>query len=183
MKTHSPTRSRTVLFRAATCSLTLTLSVGLSACVKDEPVAVEDPDPPTFSFYHLKIAGDRELLLDGVDVDASWDSDAQAVYLGTDDTFEPLGTLTMDLEFNPSGPHHWVREATLSTTDVRVGTAAELNARLYTLKGLGEFSTTAWTRDYIVADTIHMSRERVLVWPNDSPEDVEVTGFFTALRN
>jgi len=182
MRTHPPPRSRTVLFRAATTPLALALSVGLSACVKDDPIAVEDPDPPTFSFYQFNITGDRRFVLDGIDVDASWDNDLQAVYLGTDDTFEPLGTLRMDVEFNPAGALHFINEAVLSTTDVRVGTAAELNARLYTLK-FGRFRTTAWTSDYVVADSIHMSMERVLVWPNDSPEDIEVTGYFTALRN
>lgn len=75
-----------------------------------------------------------------------------------------------------------VIDARLSTTDVRVGTAAELNARLYALK-TGTLFTTAVTHDYIVADSIQMSMERVINWPNDAPEDVEVTGYFTALRN
>lgn len=56
MKTQMPPRSRTMLFRAATYPLALALSVGLSACV-DEPIAVEDPDPPTFSFYQFDITG------------------------------------------------------------------------------------------------------------------------------
>lgn len=145
----------------------------------------------TFSLTNLTGPGEDKWLI-GVDVDEYWDIGTGLIYLGTDDILEPLGTLTMTIgaQFDSVGVLYVdILDATLSTTDVRVGNAWELNARLYQLK---EPTIVGAYRNVIqissLTDTrfegfIYMRMERVIVHTTDTPETIKVDGDFAAFHD
>ena len=89
--------------------------------------------------YTIIVLDDQEgdVRIEGdLGVDTNYASDIGLVFLNTDEENEPLGTLTLGLgnfEETPVGWRVVIETAFLSTSNVRVGTAAQLDARLYSL--------------------------------------------------
>ena len=140
--------------------------------------------------YEITISGDKVIKLIGKDVDTRWDEEDEWVYLGTDDHLEPIGTLTMQLSVPASSADPIIiTDAIQSKTDVRVGTAAELNGRNYVIRELSEDFpiVTAEVRDWEIGanylkGTLYIDMERVLNYSTDTAEFVTVTGTFTAVN-
>lgn len=183
------------------------LVLALGSCSKDqEPAPVPSssgPPPPEFEYYTesgylldlFTIAGEGEAktLIGEHDIDGNWIQELGLIYLGADDVHEPLGTLTLTIDTPEVGKHGYqarILSATLSTTDVRVGTAAELNARLYEL--IPDTFTTepncspafpnhirilALSDEQIQA-YISLFMERVIVNPETPAETIKVCGHF-----
>jgi hypothetical protein len=122
----------------------------------------------------------------GEKVDTNYDPNLKTIYLGTDDDNEPLGTLTLEIDspFTASDGNQYanVSSATLSTTDKREGTGGELNARLYKLKAGFEASLPIeeLNSDFIKVTDLTIIMDRVIVHPEDEPEEIKLTGHFTA---
>lgn len=150
-----------------------------------------DQPLPTKSSYTININGNVissndtiNKTLKGEHVDAKWGREFGIAWLGTDEVHEPIGTLTLNLVPETNSQAYWFSSATLSTTDVKVGTAAELNARLYKLKeGSISFCIPyVINDDYLLCDTFSIQMERVIVHQGDEPEDVLVTGKFNIVN-
>ncbi|MDH3207556.1 MAG: hypothetical protein OEO79_13225 [Gemmatimonadota bacterium] len=166
-------------------SLALLLGAALSACDGEDPLLADITrnEIPDVSAYNLFVEGADTDTLIGIDVDASWDYDAGTLWLGTDDLAEPLGTLTLTIsEHVADGLAVGIENATLSMTDVRVGTALEINGRLYQQQGKGGGLWEAITREYIVVHDLEIPMVRILINPGDLPEAVKLKGNFQALR-
>ncbi|MBT8326988.1 MAG: hypothetical protein KJP21_04650 [Bacteroidia bacterium] len=77
--------------------------------------------------------------------------------------------------------------ATLSTTEVKVGTGAELDPRLYEASSptisVDGFARMQWSGNYIVADSLSCVMSRIIVNQSDVPEAVVVTGKFTVVND
>jgi hypothetical protein len=123
----------------------------LYSCRTEEPYiepdirepAEESFVKPTVSSYILQIEGmtedsftiNRSFIADTVD--ATWKKDLGLVWMSTG-TQPPYATLTLSLgPLVPNSGAYGIASATLSTTDTLVGTAQQLNARLYTHKSGG----------------------------------------------
>lgn len=127
--------------------------------------------------------------------EAIWSVDARTVTLGTEEEGEPLALLIIRFESEPvatpTGTIARVEFAALSTTDVRVGTAEQLNARYYELEDgeCGPASGSIVAVRYIssgmvVADGMCLKMRRVIVSPvapTEYGETVYVTGEFVAM--
>jgi hypothetical protein len=125
--------------------------------------------------------------LQGIDVETSWDAGTGSIYLGADKTKEPLGTLTMGGVVKSSNGTWYVNLATLSKSDVRVGTAEVLHARSYSAEEVTgvlsvRLSNVVVGANFIRAE-IRGTFDRVLLHPEDLPERVYVAGSFTAMHN
>jgi hypothetical protein len=68
-----------------------------------------------------------------------------------------------------------------SRTDVQVGTALELNSRLFEFIE-GSITNVEIGSNFIRA-SLGLKMTRVLFYPDDEPEDVNVVGTFTAMSN
>jgi len=130
--------------------------------------------------YIMITTGDHERKLTGDDIDSNWDPDGLFVYLGTDASNEPLGTLTMTLGSLIAADikEYDVVTALLSMTDKQIGTAEELNARLFELTE-GSIVDVEFGGNFIRA-SLGLTMTRVLSHPDDVPEDIIVIGTFTA---
>lgn len=128
--------------------------------------------------------------LDGDSVSTSWAADTGAIFLGADENNQPLGTLTMTVGpvyTHPNGLRTVnVLSAVLSKSDVRVGTAEELNAMTYNLISAPDanhiFSVEIGT-NYIRGNMSTVLFERVLFYPEDVPDIATVSGEFVAINN
>jgi hypothetical protein len=132
-------------------------------------------------------SGSSKTLI-GKKVDTNYDPNLETIYLGTDDNNEPLGTLTLEIDspFTASNGKQYanVASATLSTTDKREGSGGDLNARLYKLKPGFEASLPIedLNSDFIKVTDLTIMMARVIVYPEDEPEEIKLTGWFVAKR-
>ena len=135
--------------------------------------------------YVIAISGDHTSMIVGDNITSTWSPADGLVYLGTDKDKkdEPIGTLTMTIgpKISDELNEHLVLTATLSKTDRAVGTADQLNARLFTLVE-GTITNVEIGANYIKA-SLGLKMERVLTYSWDEPESVDVIGTFTALSN
>jgi hypothetical protein len=117
----------------------------------------------------------------------SWDIDAGAIFMGTDDYEEPLGTLTLKIDSpvkTDTGTIAYIFEALFSTSDKRVGTADEINGRLYELNSLKSYVIIDEVAvNYIKVKDLMILMKRVLVNQGDEPEEITVKGKFTVKKN
>lgn len=131
---------------------------------------------------------DKTLI--GKNINTTWDSYNQDVgyaliYLGADEIYEPLGTLTLKIEkpttYN-GNMQAKVLFAQLSTTDKRVGTGEELNGRLYELKSGNDYYISISEMDdvHLRVDAFIFDMYRIAVNQNDEAEDIELSGHFIA---
>lgn len=166
--------------------IVLILILFLLSCEKTDP---DSGNRLTRGEYIITITGTTETVLVGNDVTTNWDEESGLIYLGTDDNLEPIGTLTMNILL-PSSSNNPIRivSAIQSKTDVRVGTAAELNARNYVIREPSEDmpSVRAEITDWeigtnYIKGTLYIDMERQLVYSTDEPEYVTLTGTFTAV--
>ena len=132
--------------------------------------------------YVIVITGDHERTIRGDDISSNWTPQDGLVYLGTDKykTEDPIGTLTMTIgsQISQDLNEHAVLTATLSKTDRAMGTADQLNARLYELVE-GTITEVEIGANYIKG-SLGLKMERVLIYTWDEPESVNVIGTFTA---
>ena len=150
------------------------MSVMFISCQKDKPVK----DTVQKDGYDLKITGedDYKLELIGENIDLRWDPNVHTIYLGTDENNEPLGTLTMIVESNLEANKFCIlTSASLSKTDVRVGTAGEFNAKLYKTESEQVFYVIELNQDLI-----HGELDDVLMKDVKTGELVIVNGWFIA---
>jgi hypothetical protein len=133
--------------------------------------------------YVIVVSGDHDVRLEGDNVDTNWDPNGGFVFLNTDEFNEPLGTLTMTIggQIDESIKEYAVFSALLSKTDVQVGTALELNSRLFEFIE-GSITNVEIGSNFIRA-SLGLKMTRVLFYPDDEPEDVNVVGTFTAMSN
>ena len=140
--------------------------------------------PPESGTYNVRVGGVDAVAgaatsYVGRQVSTNWDKDISWIYLGPDETNEPLLSLTMRLG-NPTGTANISHVATayLTTSKVRVGTGEELDGRSYTLTGgIIQFTVGA----NFIEGEIELTMERVLFHPEDTPETVQVLGTFRAV--
>lgn len=118
--------------RSRILALVLTLvCVGCGGGRVVDPIDAECPQGGssyTIEFVETTGGGTRATSqgLESTDFTGGWDPDLGALYLGADNTKEPLGTLTVELAGHVAGPQNaQVVKALLSTTDVRVEDEAE----------------------------------------------------------
>ena len=173
---------------------TLLCIVALVICSCDEngvtPTTTnENVDKGT---YRLVITGDGiadSLVLVGETVKTNWDPGAGFIFLNTDENIEPLGTLTMTIAVPLIDASTWldrwgyvpVYDALVSKTEVRVGTAVELNGRTYQkFDGDDKGFTNMEIGTNFISGNIEFTMERILVWQQDEPETVTVKGWFVA---
>ncbi len=118
------------------------LITGLLAvsCTK-EVAPVNDNESYDKATYLLRITpgygsgvknGTKEIY--GQKIRSTWDEDLGIVWLGTDEVNLPIATITLEVgENHPTAdpPHADAHNITISTSDVRFGTAEELNAKLF----------------------------------------------------
>lgn len=122
----------------------------------------------------------------------NWNPDEGRIYLGTEENEalnDPIGTLTMTIDrIEDSGESLTARVLTsaLSKTDVREGTSAELNAKVYeqdygdgSMPGSSYVFNVLVGRNFIGANLLLRMR-RIQVNPGDEPEQVTVRGWFKA---
>jgi hypothetical protein len=126
-------------------------------------------------------------IIKGESVDTNWDPDLGLVYLGTDATHEPLGTLTITIS-KVENKQADILTGVVSKTDVRVGTGSEINGRTFSLifpVGVGAATNkldSVVVGSNFISAKFEMSMERELYWPEDKPETVTVSGHFTAVK-
>ncbi|MCA9520392.1 MAG: hypothetical protein KC609_05450 [Myxococcales bacterium] len=129
------------------------------------------------------LATSKGLLAD--DFTGAWSQETGILYLGTDEVVEPLGTLTITLSGHPAGPGSaTVESAIVSTTDVRVGTSDELNARLYELvPGATQTAVLRYSNSQCLGGTLTLKLRRVIIYPDQQqPESVTaIVDFFVRL--
>jgi hypothetical protein len=124
-------RNKTSIYHIAMVCLFATIFTTVS-CSKDS--VVDEPDNNDIkdkAEYELYI-GELELI--GKNIESNWDPDLGIVWLGTDESILPTGTLTIiiDTIVTTSGiKQAWISSATLSTADKLVGTGPEINAKTY----------------------------------------------------
>jgi len=111
------------------------------SCEK-EVAPINDNESYDKSSYTLKIygaggagvTGDHKLI-HGKTIESTWDDELGLVWLGTDRDSVPIATITFEIgEFHvySEGDYADAHKIHISTTDVRVGTSEQLNAKLYT---------------------------------------------------
>lgn len=137
--------------------------------------------------YFLQIesidgSGSNKQLI-GDDVSSNWDSENGIVWLGTDDSHLPTGTLTLEIGSpftNKDGEQEAVvGTAALSTQDKLSGT--DVHARTYSHEGMdAKIIVDKIGSNYIKAKRIDIIMERVLYYSDDLPETIHLTGSFTA---
>ncbi len=152
------------------------MSVMFISCQKDK----SGKDTAQKDGYNLKITGEDnyELELIGENIDSRWDPYGHTIYLGTDDNNEPLGSLIMTVDSNLAvNKFCIIASASLSKTDVRVGTAGEFNARLYYIEPEQEFFVIELNQDLI-----HGELNDVSMKDANTGEFVKVNGWFIATR-
>ncbi|HEX5589291.1 MAG TPA: hypothetical protein VFX65_03245 [Candidatus Limnocylindrales bacterium] len=143
---------------------------------------------------------------------AIWEPEIGVIILGPEETGEPLAHLILDIggerilaagrvrlrepmpegfHFGPEDQAWWIRGATFSTTDVRVGTALEMNGKLYELEDGTPNQLTARCGNWIRVDEVYreyvvgsfcVAVDRVRVGEDDPPESLELQGSFVALE-
>lgn len=155
----------------------------------DLPQGTNPPEEePTESSYEINVYGETDngeefrFTLKGDSFDANWSHDQLTVWLGTDEVNQPLGTFTAVIQPLENIPYA-VKTATLSKTDVKVGTADQLNARLYgSSNEVGTFNVAYVTDQIIVVESMSIPMERVITNQTQVAEDVLVTGKFTIVN-
>lgn len=156
------------------------LTASLFSCGTENPE--KSGETVSKSEYQIVITGDHERVLVGDNVESSqWIPEDGWVYLSADEFNEPLGTLTMSIGWKTEEeayPEYYVASALLSKSDLKVGTAEELNARLYEMTE-GTITYAEFGANFIRGH-LSLKMERVLNWPDDEPETVIVNGSFTA---
>ena len=159
------------------------------SCTSNENVP-DTPNPPidlpTKSSYKLNVKGESfsgapiDFTLVGDSFSANWDADFNTIYLGTDEINEPLGTFTAELRVVDN--RLILLNSTLSKTDVRVGTSAELNAQLYSYIGQSGWIDISYLDDEIIVfDSLMIPMDRVITNQSQEEETVVVTGKFTVV--
>jgi len=159
----------------------------LLSCEKMDPGA---DNKSAKSGYEITLSGTNDIVLVGKNVNTNWDEEDSWLYLGADENLEPLGTLTMQLAVpSYSNDPIQVISAIQSKTDVRVGTAMELNARNYVIREPSEdfpvvrAEITDWEIGVnYIKGTLYMDMERQLIYSTDESEFVTLTGTFTAIN-
>jgi len=131
-----------------------------------------------------RTTGDTTTLV-GTDVDTNWDPDRGLIWLGTDDKLDgkPIGTVTafVSVDYSNQNKSVEVHDFSISKTDVRKGTADELNARLFR----GTSFVEKWHqieigKNYIKAYFYLTNLERVIANTGQEPEQADVFGVFVA---
>ncbi len=166
----------------------------LNTCGSDDHKATPDKSV-THGSYDFEISGTAggpyEIKSDNAKT--NWDADAGYIFCNTDDKNEPLGTLTLTISsVNPDG-NAIILDAIVSKTDVRVGTAEELNARTFLITprdtdpeadytGSNGFITDAEIGSNYIKANFTMQMYRQIFWPDQEPESVKVSGTFTAVK-
>lgn len=122
-------------------STSLIMGLLLVSCEK-EVAPINDNESYDKSSYTLKIFGaggagvtDDHKLIHGKTIESTWDDELGLVWLGTDRDSVPIATITFEVgEFHEYSEYDYVdaHKIHISTTDVRVGTSEQLNAKLYT---------------------------------------------------
>jgi len=133
--------------------------------------------------YMITITGSKDgpHILVGEDINSNWDQDNGIIYLGTDASNEPLGTITLRIGAITGGEAP-ILHAVVSKTDVRVGTGAELNGRTFALPESGstqKVENITVGSNYI-SGQVNLSLEGDVPNSGDSTESVNVTGEFVA---
>jgi hypothetical protein len=124
-------RTNHVAGRQRQLGLFLALAVLLASCVGGVTSDSMDrdvprPDGPSYDLT-VKIPGRASQRFTGTVT--TWDPLTGIITLGPEERGEPLGLFVLTLVSTESG--NVLSEATFSTTKVRVGTAADLQAELY----------------------------------------------------
>lgn len=115
-------------------------------------------------------------------VKTEWNLSSGIAVLGPEDEGEPLGRLELVIGATNDDSKVAIDVATLSTTDVRVGTGEELNAKLYALSGTFECPVTSINSAHITIPQIcFIEMDRVIVNQNDVAEHIIVGIGFTAV--
>jgi hypothetical protein len=118
----------------------------------------------------------------GDDVDSNWDPSLGLIWLSTDKVHEPLGTLTLFIFFGADDKTATIASAVLSKTDHAIGTAAEINGKLYETEdggnlGVGTLHEVERGPNYIRGKLKELAMTEVT-----SGESVKVSGWFVATK-
>ena len=134
--------------------------------------------------YDIHIGGDGSAIrtLIGENLDgARWDPDIGYVWLSTDLNNEPIGTLTLTIvrDKDKGDGYANVTGAILSTSDVREGTAIEINGKLYTQV---DASSNFIKIKEIGANFIYVDEFSIVLQEvNAEPSGVVIGGWFIAM--
>ena len=174
--------------------LLLGFAFGLVACGSGNPVE-EEPATVDGGEYDLTInnlsTGAMTHLI-ATAVDTSWQPELGLIYMSTDDGVvdHPIGTVTMEIADLFADTSYWdpdkngvaeLRKLVISKTDVRVGTAAQLNAQVFELTGLGEIDEVVVGKNFIRGRLQQVDVHLLVLNSTQSPESARVTGTFTAV--
>jgi hypothetical protein len=149
--------------------LFFTLLLIVAACAPPSAQNADNyHDGPGWYLINGSYVGDK--------VSTNWMPDAASIYLGPDEVNEPLLSLVMQIELHEMRID--VTQATLTTSNVKVGTGPEIDGRSY--EGTGVIHTFTIGRNYITG-SLELDMERLLFWPEDQPESIRVEGIFLAV--
>lgn len=159
--------------------LLLLLAVSTLSCSSAEPNSDRSVDSAEYEFVIDSDHPGGDKTLTAKDVSSTWDPDDGAVWLGTDDFREPLGTLTLVIG-GEVDENVFECLVTLSTTDKRVGTSSQINGRLYQSRR-AEIENPVIGTNFVEVRDLNWTLQRVLVNPQDEEETIKVTGYFIAV--
>jgi hypothetical protein len=157
--------------------------------------------------YDIHIYGpNTNTRLVGKHVDTQWIPEDGWIFMNTDevDTLNPIGTITLQLgAFDDASPHSYpyivdslgnpfvfesneweVNVASVSKTEIRKGTAAQLDAKLFESKAFGGSIYHVELGANFIRGYLFIRMDRVKTNPNDPnfvEEVVLVSGEFTAM--
>lgn len=162
-------------------SVLLLLSSCGSEVEKDNNEVVEKGE------YFIVIDGDSgKTILDAkLSPDTNWDQNMGYIYLGTEEDSNyngAIGTMHIQIAYEDVTDEdvYYPTSVILSKTDQRIGTAAELNARLYNYTSGGLFEVEIGAN--FIRGKIDLVMERERIYPQDEAETVTVQGTFTAVN-
>lgn len=195
-------------FRACLLAAGCVLLPLASACSDSEPeqsTCPGGPNGPVEADYSLVVTGDSVTNFiyppDGSGGTLTvWSPDIRTIVLGPEETGEPLAGLNLEIAqaayYAGDSCLAEVKWATLSTTQVRVGTSEELDAKLYELvpdacnngllnAGFSYVRVASEGSSSIAVHDMCIRMQRVMVTPDNPPsygEKITVAGVFTALE-
>lgn len=149
---------------------------------ENEDITGGDPE------FNITISGGSAPSFNG-NQNSTWSPDLGTILLRTNDDVEPVAQLIMEVrESSEFAGRGIIISAILTTSDVQVGTAAEINGKTYYLK---EQLTTAGepteirfspgiNDTYAQADYVTFQMERQIINQHDVEELITVSGTFTA---